>query len=187
MLQIREEAALRDAMETYLDGHWDEVASASPLELHATLRHYLSGEIAAARLTMTPDPPTRWQWWIANAFASVAPIVLGIVLSPIIAVIAIVLLVLVRLRESTDPEICPRDDPRHRAGLPPPKIATSAIPSAQSERLSLDSSVAPLDSLDFGSSTMRRSTCTRAAGWHAYGRFTSRDGSGSTKKGALPS
>jgi hypothetical protein len=117
MLQIREEAALRDAMETYLDGHWDEVASASPLELHATLRHYLSGEIAAARLTMTPDPPTRWQWWIASAFASVAPIVLGIVLSPVIAVVAVVLLVLVRIRESTDPEICPRDDPRHRAGI----------------------------------------------------------------------
>ena len=60
---------------------------------------------------MTPDPPTRWQWWISNAFASVASHRASgnTFFSPIIAVIGIVLLVLVRLRESTDPEICPRE------------------------------------------------------------------------------
>ncbi|MBV8531823.1 MAG: hypothetical protein JO104_10930 [Candidatus Eremiobacteraeota bacterium] len=117
MLQIREEAALRDAMEGYLDRHDESVASLNPLELHALLRHFLSGEIAAARLTMTPDPPTQWGWWLANAFGAVAPVVLLIVLSPIAAIVAAMLLLLVRLREAADPVICPRVDPRHRAAI----------------------------------------------------------------------
>jgi hypothetical protein len=117
MLQIREEAALREAMETYLDGDADAVASATPVELHALLRHYLSGEIAAARLTMTPDPPTRLRWWVSNAFASVAPVLLAVLLSPILAVVGIILLALVRIREASDPVICPRVDSHYRQAI----------------------------------------------------------------------
>ncbi len=117
MLQIREESALREAMERYLDENAGAVASATPIELHAMLRHYLSGEIAAARLTMTPDPPTNFGWWVSNAFGSVAPVVAAIVLSPILAIVGAILLVLVRIREGTDPEICPRVDPAHRAAI----------------------------------------------------------------------
>lgn len=117
MLQVREEAALRTAMETYLDEHADEVATATPIQVHSMLRHYLSGEIAAARLTMTPDPPTRVGWWISNAFASVAPVVFAILLSPILAFVGVILLVLVRIRETSDPEICPGVDSRYRESI----------------------------------------------------------------------
>jgi hypothetical protein len=117
MLQVREEAALREAMETYLDAHADEIAAANPLELHTVLRHYLSGEIAAARLTMTPEAPTRWAWWVADAFGSVAPVLLAILLSPILALVGAILLVLVRIHEASDPEICPRVDPQYRRAI----------------------------------------------------------------------
>jgi len=114
MLQIREEAALREAMEKYLDDNAGAVAWATPVELHAMLRHYLSAEIAAARLTMTPDPPTHLGWWISNAVASVAPVLFAVLLSPLLAVLAVVLLVLVRIHEISDPVICPDVDRKHR-------------------------------------------------------------------------
>lgn len=117
MLQIREEAALREAMERYLDENADTVKPATPLELHAMLRRYLSDEVAAARITMTPDPPTRFGWWISNAVAAVLPILIGVALAPLLAVFAVVLLVLVRIRETTDPVICPQVDPAHRATI----------------------------------------------------------------------
>ena len=117
MLQIREEAALREAMERYLDENADAVSSASPVELHALLRHYLSAEIAAARLTMTPDPPTRFAWWISNALAAVVPVLLLILFSPVLVVVGAILLVLVRVQESSDPEICPRVDPDYRRAI----------------------------------------------------------------------
>ncbi len=113
MLQIREDAALREAMEAYLDANAETAANMTPLELHAILRHYLSGEIAAARLTMTPAAPTRLRWWIADFFGAVVPPLLVIVLLPVVIVMAALLLLLVRMREASDPEICPRPDPRH--------------------------------------------------------------------------
>ncbi|MGB8910465.1 MAG: hypothetical protein WCC84_17105 [Candidatus Cybelea sp.] len=113
MVQIREEAALREAMETYLDANAEVTSNATPLELHAMLRHYLSGEIAAARLTMTPAAPTRLRWWIANFFGAAFPPLLVIAFLPIVLVAAVLFLLLVRVREASDPEICPRPDPRH--------------------------------------------------------------------------
>jgi hypothetical protein len=113
MLQIREETALRDAMEAYLDANAATTANATPLELHAMLRHYLSGEIAAARLTMTPAAPTRWRWWIGDFLGAVVPPLLAIAFLPIVLIAGILLLLLVRMREDSDPEVCPRPDPRH--------------------------------------------------------------------------
>ena len=113
MLQIREEAALREAMERYLDEN-AAASSATPVELHAMLRHYLSGEIAATRLTMTPDPPTHFGWWLSNAFAAVAPVLIAVVLSPLLTVLAVVLLVLVRIREASDARDLSSVDPDRR-------------------------------------------------------------------------
>ncbi len=113
MLQVREEAAIHSALERYLDDN-GSVASLSPTELHARLRNFLSGEIAAARLTMTPAAPTRFAWWLRDALAAVLPVLIAIVLSPLLVLVGAILLVLVRLAEASDPEICPRVDPSYR-------------------------------------------------------------------------
>lgn len=117
MLQVREEAALRESVETYLDANAERVAPATPVQLHALLRTYLADEIAAARLTMTPEAPTGAAWWLADAFGTVAPVVLLVLLSPLVVVLGALLLLLVRLREASDPEICPRPDPAVRAAI----------------------------------------------------------------------
>jgi hypothetical protein len=114
LLQEREEAALWSAVQTYLDAN-AQAASATPIQLHAMLRHFLSGEIAAARLTMTPAAPTRFGWWIRDYLGAVVPALLLLLLSPILAIAGVLLLLLVRIREALDPEICPPPDPAHVA------------------------------------------------------------------------
>ena len=113
MLQIREEAAIHDAVEGFLDAD-ATAATASPLELHARLRHFLSGEIAAGRLTMTPEPPTNWRWLAANAFSAIAPVVLLILIAPLAIAGAVILLLLVRRHELRDPVVCPPVDRARR-------------------------------------------------------------------------
>jgi hypothetical protein len=113
MLQIREEAALHASMERYLDANAQTVARAEPLALHDMLRHFLSSEIAAARLTMTPAAPTRFGWWVRDFLETVLPPLVVIAFSPILLVVGVVLLLLVRVSENSDPEICPRVDPQH--------------------------------------------------------------------------
>jgi hypothetical protein len=114
MLQVREEAAIFDAVECYLDQNASAVAPLEPVELHGRLRNFLSGEIAAARLTMTPAAPTRLGWWIGNAVGAVLPVLVAIVLSPLLLIVGAILLVLARIAESSDPEICPPVDPSYR-------------------------------------------------------------------------
>jgi len=117
MLQVREEAALWAAMQNYLDANAPAVSSATPVQLHAMLRHFLSSEIAAARLTMTPAAPTRFAWWVRDALGAVVPPVVLLILSPLIVIVGAALLVLIRLQEASDPELCPRPDPAHVAAI----------------------------------------------------------------------
>ncbi len=117
MLQVREEDALHSAVTAYLDANADTLSNADPQKLHAVLRKFLSGEIASARLTMTPAPPTRLRWWIQDVAATIGFPLALIILSPILLVAGIVLLVLVRMQEARDPEICPRPDLRRRVTI----------------------------------------------------------------------
>ncbi len=114
MLQVREEAAIREAVEAFLDRNVAATASATPLELHAMLRHFLSDEIAAGRLTMTPEAPTPWSLLLANSLSAIVPILLLILLAPLAIAGGVILLLLVRRQEARDPEICPRVDPAYR-------------------------------------------------------------------------
>lgn len=117
MLQVREEAAIREAVEAFLDRNVAATTSATPLELHAMLRHFLSDEIAAGRLTMTPEAPTQWSLLLTNAVSAIVPVLLLILLAPLAIVGGVILLLLVRRQEARDPEICPRVDPAYRESI----------------------------------------------------------------------
>jgi len=109
--QIREEAALRDAVGRYLDANAAAVAGLTPRDLHAALRHYLSAEIAAARLAMTPDGPTPVGWWVRDLLHLVGVPLLLVLGSPVFLVAAALVLLRIRRLEVTDPEVCPRPNP----------------------------------------------------------------------------
>jgi hypothetical protein len=117
MFQVREEAALQFAVSSYLDANADTLGNADPQKLHATLRNFLSDEIASGRLTMTPAPPTRLGWWIGDVAQTVGFPLALIIFSPVLLIAGAVLLILVRMQEARDPEICPRPEMQRLATI----------------------------------------------------------------------
>jgi len=111
--RIREDAALYDALEAYLDANAAAPAGRSAAAVHLALRGFVEGEKAAGRLRLSPERPTPPDWELRNLVDLVlVPLLLLIFWFPL-AVAAIVLLVRIRMLELSDPEYCPRPDPRH--------------------------------------------------------------------------
>ena len=103
--QIREEAALREA----LIGRARELGGGSsplpPARLRDELLEFVRAETAARRLTLSPEEPTPPDWRVRNlAHLIGVPLVL-LVLAPFLVIASPVLLFLLRSRESSDPEI----------------------------------------------------------------------------------
>jgi hypothetical protein len=117
--QVREEAALRDAVERHVNRVTAEMGRLAPRQLHKGLRDLVMKDVSAGRLTLSADAPTPLGWRIANLlhFASLPAalliLLLILVLVPrivLFAIIAAAVLAIVRLRvlEQTDPELCSR-------------------------------------------------------------------------------
>jgi hypothetical protein len=117
--QVREEAALRDAVERHVTRFTPEIGRLTPRQIHERLRDLVMNDISAGRLTLSADAPTPIGWWIKNLLhlASVPAVLLIVLVAlffmPLImllVVIAVAVLAIVRLRvlEQTDPELCSR-------------------------------------------------------------------------------
>jgi len=112
-LQIREEAALRDALEKYLADNADAFRKLGPREVHTRLRKFVAQEIAADRLELTAEPPTPLAWWVANALHFIGLPLIGLILSPVLILAAPIYVICLRRLEKTDPELCWRVDPEY--------------------------------------------------------------------------
>ena len=117
--QVREEAALHDAVERHVTRLTPDIGRLTPRQVHERLRDLVRADVDAGRLTLSADAPTPMGWRIANLlhFASLPAVILilllTLVLVPRIAlflIIAAAVLAVVRLRvlEQTDPELCSR-------------------------------------------------------------------------------
>jgi hypothetical protein len=114
--QVREEMALRDFLCTYLRGPGASVVKTLPAAaVRKTLIAEVRREQSAGRLKLTPIPRTPLGWWLANKLDFLFGIVLILVLvvfallfTPLTIIILVVYLILLRVRETTDPEITPR-------------------------------------------------------------------------------
>jgi hypothetical protein len=111
--QIREEAALRVALEGYIANNADVLQGLPPHELHVKLRQFISMEKAEGRLTLSHEKPTPLGWWIRNALHLIGGAGLFLLALPLLVVLAPFYLVLLRRLEKTDPEICPTVDQAH--------------------------------------------------------------------------
>jgi hypothetical protein len=115
--QVREEAALFSALQQHLRREWATLEHEPPRRVHARLRQLVAEDVAAGRLTLSPDPPTPFGWTLRKwAHGLGAPLLL-LLFSPIVAPLAALGVLIIRRREPTEPEVCPRTDPAHAAAL----------------------------------------------------------------------
>ena len=115
--QVREEAALRDALQRHLSRLTPEIERLTPQQVHERLRDLVMGEVRAGRLMLSADTPTPMGWRIRNLLhlaslpAAIVILIWLLLLVPLIVLLVIVgaaVLAVVRLRvlEQTDPELC---------------------------------------------------------------------------------
>jgi hypothetical protein len=114
---VREDAALRDALERYADDHAQELAGLAPQQIHAKLRQFVEAERSAGRLTLSPEAATPFGWWIANAMNLIGVPLLLLLFSPLLITVAVIFLFRLRRLEKTDPELCFRVDEAHSLEL----------------------------------------------------------------------
>ena len=111
--QIREEEALRLALQDHLQKNAASYTHRNLAETHASLRKLVHSEISAERLKLTATPATPLSWWIRDvAHLTLIPIIL-LLLSPILILYLPFFLVQLRRREKQDPVIAPRVDTQH--------------------------------------------------------------------------
>jgi hypothetical protein len=112
MRQVREEEALRQALQEYLAGH--ATLSSMQLELlHDELRKFVSTEQRAGRLALTPEESTPSGWELSNIVNLIGVPLLLLALTPFLLLYTPFFIFQLRRREKTDPEIAPRPDADH--------------------------------------------------------------------------
>ena len=109
--QIKQESALQRALAARVP-RTAIGAGADAQRIRRELIAFVDAEARAGRLTLTPAEPTPWGWQIANLVHAVAIPLVGLIALPLMIVLAPFVIILLRLREKSDPEICPRPDPR---------------------------------------------------------------------------
>jgi hypothetical protein len=122
--RVREEAALREAVERHIDSQASALEGVRPGEVHRTLRQLVNADIAAGRLALSPEEPTPFAWRIRNLLHLVGPPLLVllafpllVLVSPVLLVIGVLYVIQLRRLEKTDPEVCPRVDDAYSDSL----------------------------------------------------------------------
>lgn len=115
--QIREEAALREALTDYLDANAPALTNEPPSQIHRLLRDFVDTQLKSGTLTLTPPEPTPVSWRVRDAIHLLGVPLLLILASPFLIIYLPFFLWQLRRHETHDPEISPRPDPGHRAGI----------------------------------------------------------------------
>jgi hypothetical protein len=104
--RAKEEAALADALASYLAVNGDTVCAQPATGVHATLRQFMLGEIEAGRLTLTPDPRTPIAWQVENFLHLIGVPLVALLASPVLVPVGLVALFRLRALEKSDAELC---------------------------------------------------------------------------------
>lgn len=111
--QVGEEAALHNALVSYVQQNAAALNGRPPAQAHTTLRLYATSEQQAGRLTLTPAAPTPLLWQVGNFIHLLGVPLLLLLLAPFLLIYLPFFLIQLRLHEKSDPEIAPRIDPTH--------------------------------------------------------------------------
>ena len=115
--QIREEAALNNALESYIEEHAENLHGLAPREAHKKLQAFINAERSAGRLTLSKEDRTPIGWQIKNLLHMIGFPLLGLLLSPLLLVAAPFYLFALRRLEKSDPVVCPMVDQQYSENL----------------------------------------------------------------------
>ena len=115
--RVREEAALKKALDEYLEGHASALTGSPPREILSKLQQFVNVEKSAGRLTLSEDSPTPMGWWVRNTLHLVGGALLFLLALPLLIVVAPFFLILLRRLEKTDVELCGRVDQSYSDAL----------------------------------------------------------------------
>jgi hypothetical protein len=115
--KIREEAALYEALESYIEKNATTFQDLASLELHEKLQNFVKEEKSAGRLTLTRESSTPLEWQIRNLLHLIGLPLLVLLVSPLLILVAPFYIVALRRLEKTDPEVCPTADQEHSENL----------------------------------------------------------------------
>jgi hypothetical protein len=105
--QIRQESALQRALAAKVSRE-PVLSGAQAQQRRRDLIAFIRDELGAGRLVLTPPAPTPLGWRFANLAHAIAVPLVGLIALPFLVVLLPVLIVQLRRRETSDPEICPR-------------------------------------------------------------------------------
>src|SRR5215471_519366 len=114
---VRENAALHESLERYVDANAARLAELPPEATHAALQQYIQAERSAGRLTLSPENPTPVGWTIANLVHLIGVPLLLLIASPLLLIIGVVLVIRLRSLEKSDQETCWRVDQAYSNAL----------------------------------------------------------------------
>ncbi|HEY3177730.1 MAG TPA: hypothetical protein VGL25_02485 [Casimicrobiaceae bacterium] len=115
--RIREDEALKHALEEYVQRHATVLTGIPPREILSKLQQFVAAEKSAGRLALSDESPTPIGWSIRNALHLIGVPLLFLLALPLLIVIAPFFLIRLRRLEKTDVELCGRVDQAHSDGL----------------------------------------------------------------------
>lgn len=115
--QVREEYALRNALEGYLQSDGAALAGKPAREIREVLKDFARKETVAGRLRLTAAEATPLGWRLRNLLHLIGVPLVLLLFSPILVLYLPFFAYQLRKREKHDPEIAPRIDPDHAAIL----------------------------------------------------------------------
>jgi hypothetical protein len=115
--QIREEAALYDAIQSYIEKNAESFRGLEPRDVREKLQTFVNAEQSAGRLTLSKEDPTPIGWQIKNLAHMIGFPLLGLLLSPVLLVVAPFYIIALRRLEKSDPIVCPMADQKHSETL----------------------------------------------------------------------
>jgi hypothetical protein len=115
--QTREEDALRQTLERYIQENQTSLQAMPPARVRDTLQSFAKSEQQAGRIVLTADAPTPLGWRIRNLINLIGVPLILLLLTPFLLIYAPIFLIQLRRREKSDPVIAPRIDPAHASVL----------------------------------------------------------------------
>jgi len=111
VVQIREEEALRQAMEGFIQENSGSLLVMTPRVARETLRQFVALEQQSGRIPLTPSAPTSLRWRLRDFLNLVGVPMLLLIFLPLLVLYLPFFVIQLRRRERSDPVIAPRVAP----------------------------------------------------------------------------